>query len=109
VEKLVFSFCPLTKEEQQVLWNICGAAADGAPSMSPTSASTLVYNSMTQINVDKSIQLRFGSLWGHQGEGLLWHREGEEQGACGVYAKLSEVHLGGVVWQGCWRWRCAVR
>jgi hypothetical protein len=35
VEKLVFSFCPPTKEEQQVPWNICGASANGAPTCPP--------------------------------------------------------------------------
>jgi hypothetical protein len=66
VKKLVFSFCPLTEEEQQVPWNICGASTNGAPNLSSTSASASVYNSMTQINVDKSIRLGFGSLWGHK-------------------------------------------
>jgi hypothetical protein len=69
-------------------------SGDGAPNLSPTSASASVYNNTTQINVDKSIQLRFGSPRGHQGEGVLWRREGDDQGACGVYEKLSEVHLG---------------
>jgi hypothetical protein len=84
-------------------------SGDGAPNLSPTSASASVYNNTTQINVDKSIQLRFGSPRGHQGEGVLWRREGDNQGACGVYEKLSEVHLGGVVWQGRWRWRSATQ
>jgi hypothetical protein len=35
VENLFFSFCPLTEEEQQVPWNICGAAAMVLPTCPP--------------------------------------------------------------------------